>query len=221
MDIFPTPIYHVPVPQMEQHHQDLLDLFNERIKSGKMKAGEYGHGYQTPPDLFQPNAYGPKRGYLAEILGAAFCDACEEILYAQRNDSVAEFVWVNTMTWGWAHVQTAETLATEPPWHTHLPAQLSGCYYVSTATSVDEGNLQFLSPGTDTIFQPQSIEVVPRAGHMIIFPSYLKHKPTPSPTTTQTRIALCMDSHWTVQGTHQVPPEMLKNIPKGSEYGKR
>lgn len=218
-ELFATPIFEVPVPEMKKHNDDLLKMFEERISSGQMKPHEYGFGYQTPPDLFTPGAYGPERQYLIDILGPAFCDACENILYQQRNDAVAEFVWVNTLTLGWAHVQTKEMFDHEPPWHTHLPAMLSGCYYVSTATNAEEGNLQFFSPAADSIFQPQTIEIVPKPGHMIIFPSYLKHRPSRSPNTKRTRISLCMDSHWTVQGSHQVPPEMMKRIPKGSEYG--
>jgi len=220
IDLFSTPIFEVPVPEMAKHNDAILKLFDGQIASGALKQDEYGHGYQTLPNLFTPGAYGPDHGYFIDVLGNAFCDACEEILYQQRNDTIAEMVWVNSLTFGWAYIQTAEQLGKEPPWHTHLPAQLSGCYYASTSTVDAEGTLQFFSPTMDSIFQPQTIEVVPKAGHMIIFPSWLKHRPTPSPSTKKTRISLCMDSHWTVQMSHQVPPEMMKQIPAGSEYGK-
>ncbi len=210
-NVFPTPIFQVPLPRMQRYHGEITKLFTSKIDSGEIQPHQHGYGYQTPTTLFFPTHY--PQSYFVEILGKGFAEACEQILYRHtRIDSSdgKNHVWVNTLTVGWANIQTREAWDNDPPWHTHLPATLSGCYYVSIATSQGEGNLQFMSPMADSIFQPQSIELEPKPGHMIIFPSYLKHRPTRCPTTDHARIALCMDSYWTIQLPHQLPPEMRR-----------
>lgn len=213
-NLFATPVFQVPLPQMRAYHDEILALFEDKIKSGEIKAHQHGYGYQTPTNLFIPQFYPQK--YFVEVLGKGFVQACEKILYEHArvdSDSKDGYVWMNTLTLGWANIQTGETWPGSPPWHTHLPASLSGCYYVSTSTAKDEGNLQFQSPMMDSIFQPSQIEIRPKAGHMIIFPSYLRHRPSACPSTEQTRIALCMDSHWTIQMPHQLPPGMRSKQP--------
>lgn len=207
-NVFSVPIYQVPLPEFRPFNDEVIALFKQLIDSGRIEAHKYGYGYQTPTNLFFPNAY--NKPYFIEILGKKFCEACERILYKTRNDSLGNYVWVNTLTVGWANIQTSEIWPGEPPWHTHLPATLSGCYYASTSSQKGEGNLQFMSPLADNIFQPPTIELEPKAGHMIIFPSFLRHRPGACPGTNRTRVALCMDSHWTVQMREQLPPEMLK-----------
>ncbi|MCB1714779.1 MAG: hypothetical protein KDK05_06560 [Candidatus Competibacteraceae bacterium] len=212
-NLFPTPVFQVPLPQMRPFHDDILTLFQGKIDSGEIQPHQHGYGYQTPTTLFMPQFYPQK--YFIEVLGKGFAEACENILYQHtRVDSGSQdgYAWMNTLTIGWANITTRETWDMEPPWHTHLPATLSGCYYVSTASRKGEGNLQFSSPMADTLFQPQTIEIVPKAGHMIIFPSYLKHRPSRCPNTEQIRISLCMDSHWTIQLPHQLPPNMRSNV---------
>jgi hypothetical protein len=210
-DLFPVPIHQIAVPEFTQYHDEVIALFQGKIDAGEITAHQHGYGYQTRSDLFSPNAYGKQ--YFVDVLAASFRAACEEILYSTRTGSVGEYYfWVNTLTVGWANIQTSRTWNTEPPWHSHLPATLSGCYYVSTSSREGEGNLQFMSPLADNIFQPQTVEITPKAGHLIIFPSFLRHRPSLCPHTERIRIALCIDSHWTVQMRHQLPPEKVSQL---------
>lgn len=204
---FGTPIFRTPLPAMAPYHDDIVELFSGKIGSGEIRPHQHGYGYQTPMTLFFPAQYPQK--YFVEILAKGFLNVCESILYrhAQVDSGQAGgYAWVNTLTVGWANIQTGEVWPTDPPWHTHRPATLSGCYYVSTAPGEKEGLLEFMNPGGDSLFQPETVALRPVAGEMIIFPSSLRHRPTRSPGVERPRISLCIDSHWTLQLPHQLPP---------------
>ena len=57
--------------------------------------------------------------------------------------------------------------------------------------------LQRIRDAAENYFQPAQGQLTPKAGNMIIFPSFLRHRPGPSPDATQIRISLCLDSYWT------------------------
>lgn len=197
-DLFPQPVFQVPVPEMVPHHAELIELFQQQIRSGKIKPHAHGYGYQSATNLFDPQVY--PLSYLRGILMAKFHLACREILAKTKTDFPpgCNHHWVNTFNAGWAVIQTSETWAEEIPWHTHLPAVLSGCYYVSTAQSANEGVLQFLNPGAANLFQPKIGAISPKAGTLLIFPSGLCHRPTATPSNgNKIRLAMCMDGHWT------------------------
>ncbi len=197
-DIFPTPLFEIPVPEMAPYHEELLELFGQKVKSGEMVAHSNGYGYQSKINLFDTNSY--PQPYLRNILLAKFHTTCADILSRTVTDFAPDIPhhWVNTFNAGWAVVQTNETWKQEIPWHTHLPAVLSGCYYVSTSLKQNEGVVQFTNPNAPNIFQPKFGEITPKTGHMIIFPSGLSHRPTASPgNQDKIRLALCMDGHWT------------------------
>ena len=168
-DIFPMPVFQIPVPEMRPYDQELLELFEDKLKSGELKSHENGYGYQTKINLFDSDSY--PQPYLRQVLMAKFHTACAEILKKTVTDFAEDlpYQWVNTFNAGWAVLQTHETWAEEVPWHTHLPAVLSGCYYVTTAQKQGEGLLQFMNPGAPNIFQPKVGEIAPQAGHMVIF----------------------------------------------------
>jgi len=197
-DFFPLPVFQVPVPEMEQYHSEVIDLFDQKLAAGELGPHTNGYGYQSKTNLFDTNSY--PQPYFREVLLAAFHHSCSQILSNTISDFSPDLPhnWVNTFNTGWAVLQTEETWSEEIPWHTHLPAMLSGCYYVSTSASPTEGNIQFTNPMMPNIFQPKTAEVEPSQGHILIFPSFLNHRPTATPSGgPQNRLALCMDGHWT------------------------
>ena len=202
LDLFSMPVFEVSVPDMLPYHDEMIALFEGKIKSGELKPHQFGFGYQTPINLLSPHAY-PKQPYFREILAKSFNQACHSILTrVAKVDFAAEinYDWINTLTIAWAVMQTEETWAQESPWHTHLPATLSGCYYVNLAEKEDEGNFVLMNPNANNIFQPHSIELRPKPGHFLIFPSFLKHRPTMSPSPkSHIRLTLCFDSHWSLK----------------------
>ena len=144
--------------------------------------------------------------YFREILLAAFHQSCLQILSNTGTDFSPDLPhqWVNTFNIGWAVIQTTENWEVEIPLHTHLPALLSGCYYVNTSSEPNEGNIQFTNPMMPNIFQPKVAEITPSQGQILIFPSFLNHRPTATPSGGErNRLALCMDGHWTSKvGSH-------------------
>ncbi len=197
-DFFPIPVFQVPVPEMAPFHKEIIALFDDLLAKGELGPHTNGYGYQTKTNLFDPNSF--PQPYFREILLAAFRQACLQILSGTVTDFSPDLnhSWFNTFNTGWGVVQTNETWPTEIPWHTHLPAVLSGCYYISTSPSSEEGNLQFSNPIMPNMFQPKFAEVAPTEGHMLIFPSFLNHRPSATPSIgKQRRLAICMDGHWT------------------------
>lgn len=210
-DIFPIPLFQVPVPEMTKFHTEIINLFTEKLKNGELGPHTNGYGYQTPTNLFDTNVY--DQTYFREVLMAAFHHACRRILNGAITDFDAKIrhQWINTFNVGWAVVQTNETWPEENPWHTHLPAVLSGCYYVQTTDHPEEGWLQFSNPISPNIFQPKTGEIKPEVGTLLIFPSFLSHRPAPTPSTgNKVRLSLCMDGHWTSKVGRESPIEKQK-----------
>ena len=199
LNVFSLPIFELPVPALQPHHDDMVRLFQGKIKSGELKPHANGFGYQTPLNLLDPKAY--PEPWFRETLGPVFRSACFKILEQAVVDwsPKLKFKWVHKMTVAWGVMQTGETWH-DNPWHTHLPATLSGCYYVRVPTNQDEGNFQFMNPGPVNLFQPRLGEIRPKEGHMIIFPSFLNHRPTMSPNlSNDIRLSLCLDGHFTTE----------------------
>jgi hypothetical protein len=86
--------------------------------------------------------------------------------------------WNNTLTLGWALIQTSDNLG-EQPWHAHIPATLSGCYYVWTCGREDQGNVEFMNPAAENYSQPAQGQLTPKAGNMIIFLLFFATGPAP------------------------------------------
>ena len=208
LDLFSMPVFEVSVPEMEPYNEDMIKLFEGKIESGDLKPHQFGYGYQTPINLLAPQAY-PGQPYFREKLAPLFNQACQSILTKAAHVDWApniNYQWVNTLTIAWAVIQTEQTWGQESPWHTHLPSTLSGCYYVNLPENEDEGNFVLMNPTANNIFQPHTIQLRPKPGHFIIFPSFLKHRPTMSPSPkSHIRLTLCFDSHWTVKIIPRTP----------------
>ena len=199
VNVFSVPIYEVPVPSLAPHHNEIEKAFQTKIDSGELKLNKNGFGYQTPPDLLFEDAW--PQPWFREQLAPAFINSCMKILQHAILDWSADtkFQWKNTITSCWGVVQTG-TMTGDNPWHSHLPATLSGCYYVKLPKSQKEGNFQFMNPTASNIFQPKVGELRPREGHMLIFPSFLNHRPSMSPTIgNDLRISICLDGHFTTE----------------------
>jgi hypothetical protein len=61
-----------------------------------------------------------------------------------------------------------------------------------------EGLLMFQRSETPSVFSENMAAVRPVEGQMLIFPSYLMHRPMPTPSAKEWRINICMDAfvHW-------------------------
>jgi hypothetical protein len=132
------------------------------------------------------------------VLKQKFTEACREILQRRHGHSKRMPFDIYCIQ-GWVLIQTNESWV-DGPWHHHHPATLSGCYYVQVPPTKDpaEGLLMFQRPEPNNIFCENMAAVRPVEGCLTIFPSYLMHRPMPTPSATDWRIAICMDAfvHW-------------------------
>ena len=194
--IFPTPTWRYPVPEMRPFHASIKAELEELWNKGYFQKHGSGYGYQTREELFTPRNIEqiPWVGVLKE----RFTAACSEIL-ASRHGHSKRLPFEIYCIQGWVLIQTNEGWV-EGPWHNHHPATLSGCYYLQVPQTRDptEGLLMFQRPEPTNIFGENMAAVRPLEGHLTIFPSYLMHRPMPTPTAREWRINICMDAfvHW-------------------------
>lgn len=194
--IFGTPTWRYPVPEMRPFHDEIKAQLKELWSQGYFQRHGSGYGYQTREELFT-HANLERIEYL-RVLKAAFVRACREILAGRHGHAKAmPFDIYNVQ--GWVLIQTAEGWV-DGPWHNHHPATLSGCYYlqVPPVRNPVEGLLMFQRPEPPGIFCENMAAVQPVEGTMTLFPSYLMHRPMPTPSASDWRIGICMDAfvHW-------------------------
>jgi len=194
--IFGTPTWRYPVPEMRGFHDEIRQRLRELWRHGYFQRHGSGYGYQTREELFTL-ANLEQIGYL-RVLKQKFVEACREILKTRHGHS-KQMPFDVYCVQGWVLIQTNENWV-DGPWHHHHPATLSGCYYVQVPPTKDpaEGLLMFQRPEPNNIFCENMAAVRPVEGCMTIFPSYLMHRPMPTPSATDWRIAICMDAfvHW-------------------------
>lgn len=194
--IFPTPTWRYPVPEMRQFHDGIKAELEKLWQQGYFNKHGSGYGYQTREELFTPRNI-ENIPWIA-VLKERFTAACTEIL-ASRHGHSKRLPFEIYCIQGWVLIQTNESWV-EGPWHNHHPATLSGCYYLQVPETRDptEGLLMFQRPEPTNIFGENMAAVRPLEGHLTIFPSYLMHRPMPTPTAREWRINICMDAfvHW-------------------------
>ncbi len=194
--IFGTPTWRYPVPEMAPFHDQIRNELRELWGKGYFKRHGSGYGYQTREELFTPaNVEGIP---YVRVLKQKFVEACTAIL-TQRHGHSKRLPFDIYCVQGWVLIQTNESWV-DGPWHHHHPATLSGCYYLQVPATRDptEGLLMFQRPEPNNIFCENMAAVRPLEGCMTIFPSYLMHRPMPTPSAQDWRIAICMDAfvHW-------------------------
>jgi len=211
--IFGTPTWRFPVPEMRPFHGEIKERLRELWQQGYFQRHGSGYGYQTREELFTP-ANLENIEYL-RVLKARFVEACKLIL-ANRHGHSKNSPFDVYCIQGWVLIQTNESWV-EGPWHHHHPATLSGCYYVQVPPTRDptEGLLMFQRPEPTNIFGENMAAVRPIEGCLTIFPSYLLHRPTPTPTATDWRIGICMDAfvHW-----HKRSEDPLRQFPDAEAF---
>jgi hypothetical protein len=143
VEVFGLPMWEIELPEMQTHNDEIIALFSSMIDSGEIKSNAHGFGYQTPSTLMDQSVF--PQVYFRDILGEYFVETCRQILMHSPVEVGFPVEWNNTLTLGWALIQTSDNLG-EQPWHAHIPATLSGCYYVSTCGREDQGNFEFMSP---------------------------------------------------------------------------
>ncbi len=191
-ELFGTPIWQTTLPEFSPYHDKVMQAMRERWDAGLFEYHQYAFGYNTPTDIFGEESFKANPHY--RVLQAGFRSACERIL--ERREGYAKKVacQLNCIQ-AWIRLQTPEDKGF--PWHHHIPAELSGVYFVNVPGSLPlgEGDLTFQGSQPGNIFQTSFHSVRPETGALVIFPSYLLHKPTPCPSATDWRIGVNMDAY--------------------------
>lgn len=195
-EIFGTPTWRVPVPELEPFRAALLADIRARWEQGDFERHANGYGYQSRGELYTAGALAQLE-YL-RVLKQRFVATCQEILRL-RHGHAKNLPFDIYAVQAWILVQTNESWV-DGPWHNHHPATLSGCYYfqVPQRGVGAEGLLMFQRLEPPNIFCPNMAAVQPVQGHLVVFPSYLMHRPTPCPSAETWRISINMDAfvHW-------------------------
>ena len=194
--LFGTPTWRYPVPEMLPYHGEIKKQLEDLWQQGYFAHNKSGYGYQTREELFTPENL-ENIAYL-RIIKEKFFEACRKILES-RHGHAKRMPFDLYAIQGWMMIQTNENWV-DGPWHNHHPATLSGCYYLQVPQTRDpsEGLLMFQKSETPSLFSENMAAVKPVAGQMLIFPSYMMHRPMPTPSTREWRINICMDAfvHW-------------------------
>ena len=175
---FPRPIWVVHFEAFEAINEALRREFDavDWDALAAEASRRFGADHTYSEDRFVALEQAPTMGVVLE----QFIDACRRIIEGLKWDvSGKELV----LTSFWAH----------PTWpgertdaHRHIPALLSGVYYVDVPP--ESGNIVFIDDNPHAAYQPplfpgaenylggRSLEIDAKEGTMLIFPSWLDHK---------------------------------------------
>ena len=170
--IFATPIFSHVVEGTEALNAELARLILEREARGGGQAKSNQGGWQSLPDFFE---------WPGDAVAAVERIAASAIAAASVRAGVPPETELEMELHGWAAVNRAGHYNTV---HVHPDATWSGVYYVDPGDEPAEGHgaaIEFAHPvvaATMTFFPgilPSARVVRPRAGLVILFPSYLQH----------------------------------------------
>jgi len=192
VEIFGTPIWQTTLPEFVPYHDTVVQAMRDRWDAGLFKSHEYAFGYATPTDLFGEESFKVNPHY--RVLQAGFRSAVERILERREGYAKRAACRINCIQ-AWIRVHTPEE--TVFPWHHHVPAEFSGCYYVNVPGSLPqgEGDLMFEDSQPGHILRSSIYSVRAETGKLVIFPSHLMHRPTACPSGTEWRIGINMDAY--------------------------
>lgn len=172
-NIFPTPIFHHVVKDCDALNDGLRRLILERERSIPSASKSNIGGWQSDTDFFAWKA--PEIEALLRFVRTAL-DA------ATIRATAPKCVRMQFDIFGWAAVNRAGHYNAA---HVHPGATWSGVYYVDPGDSVADGaaggQLEFINPVSAAAmdFFPDALAparlVGPKAGLIILFPSYLLH----------------------------------------------
>ncbi len=161
------------------NNQLLAELSPMHFAANSPLAQSVKGGTQTPGDLFEHNspAISRLRTLLSETVLTNVGEEFNKTLANQHplKRSISPYInsaWSIKTTEGGSHIS-----------HVHSRGWYSSAYYVSVPNEVSEGNGGELVLGVPSFFTPDTVEplavITPKAGHLVLFPSYLWHQTNP------------------------------------------
>lgn len=181
---FSVDIHQVAYPDFDQHSADLIQavLERERTELGAVRSNQ--GGYQTQPNLGNDALFVPLLTFIAQ--------SCESVLnsYNIRYDSIQlEAAWANINRGQGSHNQQ----------HIH-DGILSGVFYLQAPQG--SGKLNLVNPGMNVLWQghqqsqqynqhtAEAVQIIPSAGELYLWPSYLPHSVDANSTDDCERISI-------------------------------
>ena len=183
---FPTPVWQVDFEGVGDLNRvlerEILAMEGDARRSSENYSENYPRGYTTyfdRPTLFAE----PPFDQLAELIFRAATEFAIERGYDMAKRRLA-------MTAMWGNVQFENGIHAL---HHHPNSNMSGVYYVSTPDN--SGKLRLRDPNIlarmaeppcdrHTMTSANSMELSPKEGRLIIFPSYLEHEVMPHGSVT-------------------------------------
>lgn len=196
--VFSTPIYFAEQAGDESLNKELASLIRGRASSEKSDDAFRAHrgGYYSNGEFFKDKT--PCVEAVIKVIRTGLNSYLRDI---GVSDTVA-----NVGLQGWVALTRAGDYQTP---HIHRGANISGVYYVSMANcEPPEGCIDFITPvaAQEAMFlqglSRSHCRVVPSAGSLVIFPSYLRHFTHPFSTADE---RICVVFNVFVEQTKRQP----------------
>ena len=187
---FVTHVYEVQLgtgPELEKLNAHLLREIHA-IRAGGEQGIEYpGAGWQTPHDLNQREAFDEVFDAIGEVIRE--CAGADDI-----PDAIAPVV-----TGAWSNIESPGDFVRV---HMHPWSVFSGVYYVKSEE--DSGDLFLIDPrpGAGALYWPTNavtergaINIKPRPGLLVLFPSSVEHYTDPNQSGEE-RVCISFNTHF-------------------------
>jgi len=172
--LFASPVFGYELPDCEPLNRALLAVCAARRTSEQSMSISNQIGWHSAPDLFvrKEEAFRTLCAQIGKVLTHV----------AQTTFPAFDLSIHDIQAHGWVNINPKGAFNTP---HAHHGFHWSGCYYVAVPDTQDNrsGLIEFLDPRADVsmrmpdesvLFAPK-FQVRPRAGTMLIFPSFLNH----------------------------------------------
>lgn len=199
--LYPTTIHKVRIPEMLPYHDQIYKIVMDLVLPGDIdKGGARRHvGYQLKPVLFErtEECFLKLKQY-HELALRIYLRTDSYYRNTFRNQEVPEHLSVC-----WPYVQNEQQLSSYV--HHHGASGVNAIYYVKCPSNLEghQGNISFVDPRGPGITSLLGCPIPsegsfhrPEEGLMILFPSWLQHRPMPMISSPGWRVSLGIDTNF-------------------------
>ena len=201
--LYPTIIHRVRIPELNPYNDQLAEIAIQLAIEGSVSAGASGQthhvGYQTKPTLFDRSeeCFTKLKNYHSLAL-QEYLQTDIEFRRNFKNGRIPPFETVC-----WAYIQDEKQITSYV--HHHGSSGVTALYYARAPGDLTghQGCISFVDPRgagiTSLLGYPIPSETSffkPEQGTMLLFPSWLQHRPMPMPSSKGWRVALGIDANF-------------------------
>lgn len=199
--LYPTIIYKARIPEMLPFHEEILGIVMSLVSQGDIDGGpvQTHVGYQTKPVLFERTEECFARlKHFHEVALKAYLRTDGMYMSIFKDQDVPDHRSVC-----WAYVQNEKQESSYI--HHHGASGVSAVYYLKAPSGLEhnQGSISFIDPRgagiTSLLGCPDPSENSfhrPEEGTMILFPSWLQHRPLPMGNASGWRVSLGIDTNF-------------------------